>query len=49
MVPMNKYTDQPGRLKSSEHSSGINVVDPEPSSDMVTCEDRKPTFGSKTR
>lgn len=48
MLPMNKYTDQPGPAKSSEYRSGINVVDPEPSSDTVTYKDRKPTFRSKT-
>ena len=48
MLPMNKYTDQPGPSKSSEYRSGINVVDPEPSSDTVTYKDRKPTFRSNT-
>jgi len=48
MLPMNKYTDQPAPSKPSEHRSGINVVDPEPSSNTVTYKDRMPTFRSKT-
>lgn len=47
MLPMNKYTDHPGPSKSSEYTSGINVVDPEPSSDTIMYH-RKPTFRSRT-
>lgn len=47
MLPMNKYTDQPRPSKLSEYRAGINVADPEPSSDTDTYKDRKPTFRSK--
>lgn len=48
MLPMNKYTDQPAPSKSSEYRSGVNVADPEPSSDTGTHNDRKPILRSKT-
>lgn len=44
---MNKYTDQTRPSKLSEYRAGINVADPEPSSDTDTYKDRKPTFRSK--